>query len=154
MQEVNTNTMMKTLRKYSDNNFFWHILITLIFLIIYTSTVASTPHTYDSAKFQFIGKVLGTPHPTGYPTYIILNFIFVHLCPLGTLAWKANFLSAILTIAALNFAFRTIIILDIKKYFAFISSVILGLTRELWKQSVTAEVYSLHLFFVSIVIYY
>jgi hypothetical protein len=135
------------------SDLFWQLLLTLVFLVLYFITTASWPHPYDSAKFQFIGKVLGTPHPTGYPTYILLNFIWVHLLPLGSLAWKVNILSAVLTIAALNFTYRSIVIFDIKKHFAFIAAVILGMTRELWRYSVTAEVYSLHLFFTSLVVY-
>jgi hypothetical protein len=93
----------KILKKNLWEEIFWHFLITVFLLIIYLSSLPSTPNTYDSGIFQFAGKVLGTVHPTGYPTYIILNFIFVNLFPLGTLAWKANFLSTIFIIIALNF---------------------------------------------------
>jgi len=33
----------------------------------------------DAPKFRFIGYVLGTPHPPGYPLYVLLSHAFVSL---------------------------------------------------------------------------
>lgn len=140
-------------KNHLGKDIFWHLSITFILFLIYLSSIASTPNTYDSGIFQFTGEVLGTVHPTGYPAYIIMNFIFIHLFPLGTLAWKANFLSAIFAIIALNYLFRFMISLGIHRFFSFIATLILGSTRELWIISVTAEVYSLNLMFFSIVLH-
>src|SRR5688500_17569623 len=57
----------------------------------------------DTAEFQFAGKVLGTTHPTGYPTYLVLNHLFVRLWPFGTVAYKANLLSAVFCVTAIVF---------------------------------------------------
>lgn len=54
----------------------------------------------DSAKFQYLGSVLGTAHPPGYPTYIRLTCLYSHL-PLGTLAWRMNLFSGLCGLAAL-----------------------------------------------------
>ena len=48
----------------------------------------------DTPKFQFLGKILGTPHPPGYPVYLLLSWLFSQL-PLGNLAWRINLLSAV-----------------------------------------------------------
>src|SRR6185503_20312631 len=47
----------------------------------------------DSAKFQYVGSVLGTPHPPGYPLYVLVSFCFAQI-PFGTLAWRINAMSA------------------------------------------------------------
>jgi len=109
----------------------------------------------DVAKFQFVGRVLGTPHISGYPTYLILNHFFTKLFPIGSLAYKANLLSAIFSIASSLFLFRILkVIFNLENGIAFIASLIFGLTPTLWSQSIVAEVYTLHILFVSTVFYF
>jgi hypothetical protein len=102
-----------------------------------------------------VGKVLGTPHATGYPNYIILNHFFTRLFPIGSLAYKANLLSALFTVVACLFLFRILIIIfNLKPSLAFITALTFGLTPTLWSQSIVAEVYTLNILFFSIVVYF
>jgi hypothetical protein len=54
----------------------------------------------DSAEFQTVAWVLGTAHPTGYPSYVILGFLFSHLVPFGEPAFRMNLLQAFLAAGA------------------------------------------------------
>jgi len=52
---------------------------------------------WDTAEFQTALPVMGTAHPTGYPTYVLIGwFASVVLQPLGEAALRVNVLSAIL----------------------------------------------------------
>ena len=52
---------------------------------------------WDTAEFQTVLPVMGTAHPTGYPTYVLIGwFASVVLQPLGEAALRVNVLSAIL----------------------------------------------------------
>ena len=52
---------------------------------------------WDTAEFQTIPPILGTAHPTGYPTYVILGWLAsIVLAPFGEPAFRMNLLSAIL----------------------------------------------------------
>ncbi len=109
----------------------------------------------DVAKFQFVGRVLGTPHISGYPTYLILNHFFTKLFPIGSLAYKANLLSAIFSIASSLFLFCILKdLFNLENGIAFTTSLTFGLTPTLWSQSIVAEVYTLHILFVTIVFYF
>ena len=55
----------------------------------------------DSAEFQTVAWVLGTAHPTGYPSYVVLGFLFSHLIPFGDPAFRMNLLQAFLGAAAI-----------------------------------------------------
>ena len=55
----------------------------------------------DSAEFQTVAWVLGTAHPTGYPSYVILGFIASHLIPFGDPAYRMNLLQALLGACAM-----------------------------------------------------
>ena len=143
----------KSVKKHQPSIF--PITVAFVLLIIYNKTLLlGTGYSGDTAKFQFLGKVLGTPHATGYPTYIVLNHIFVNLFPFGDLAYKANFLSALLSVVSVIILWKILYLLGIDAFIASISSFSFGLTYTLWSQSLIAEVYTLNLLFVSLVIFY
>ena len=107
----------------------------------------------DQAKFAFLGKVLGTAHISVYPTYIFLNHIFVTLFPKGTLAFKANILSACFSICAIWLLYSTLVFLKVRPFIAFVSALAFSFTYSIWMYSLIAEVYSLNALFVIAVIY-
>ena len=51
---------------------------------------------WDTAELQAVGPLMGTAHPTGFPTYVLLGWLAsVVLQPLGEPAFRMNVLSAI-----------------------------------------------------------
>ncbi len=56
---------------------------------------------WDTGEFQTVGPVLGTAHPTGFPTYVVLGWLASALLqPFGDPALRVNLLSALLVAAA------------------------------------------------------
>jgi hypothetical protein len=55
----------------------------------------------DTAEFQTVSWVLGTAHPTGYPSYVILGFVATHVLPFGDPAYRMNLLQAFLAAGAI-----------------------------------------------------
>ncbi len=108
----------------------------------------------DVAKFQFVGRYLGTPHATGYPTYIFINHIFTRLFPFGSTAYKANLLSAIFAVAAAFLLFRILRVMQVHPFIAFSVALGFGFTPTLWENAIIAEVYSLHILFMTATIFY
>ncbi len=96
----------------------------------------------DTPKFQFVGYVLGTPHPPGYPLYVWLSHLFVML-PVGSIAYRANLFSA--TLAALTCALAFVIGRQIGagRWSALCAALALGAGASFWRSAVFAEVYSL-----------
>ncbi len=111
----------------------------------------SVGYSGDTAKFQFIGKILGIPHPPGYPLYIMLTYFFGKL-PIGNLAYRINLMSAIF--ASLTVALLSITVLRItgNSIVAFLTALIFGFSRTFWSQAVIAEVYTLNACFLAAVI--
>ena len=49
---------------------------------------------WDTGEFQTVLPILGTAHPTGYPTYVLLGFVAnILLTPLGEPAFRITVLS-------------------------------------------------------------
>lgn len=99
----------------------------------------------DSTKWQFLGQVGGVPHATGYPLYLALNRLFVGSVPWGSLAWRANLLSAVLGVVVVVLLFRLLRLLRLSPAVAASTALVFAFTRTFWTQSVVAEVYTLHL---------
>jgi hypothetical protein len=98
----------------------------------------------DTAKFQFVGRVLGTPHNTGYPIYTLLDAAIVRVVPFGSVAWRVNLLSALLATAACSLLVPVLVGLGCRRIVAAGVAVTFGLTVTLWSAAVVAEVYALH----------
>jgi hypothetical protein len=113
----------------------------------------------DSPELTASAWVLGVPHPTGYPLYLLLTRIMQAL-PLGTVAFRAHLLSALLTASActLLYLFLCRILqshyrnsLWLTTFPALLSVFTFRLTSIVWDQAQISEVYPLfNLLFVSL----
>jgi len=98
---------------------------------------------------------LGIPHPTGYPLYLLLGRFFSLVMP-GGVAFRITLLSILAAALAPVFLFlalarelpgRTGLVAGLA------GALSLGFSLHYWSQAVVAEVYSLHVLFMSIVVY-
>jgi len=97
---------------------------------------------------------LGIPHPSGYPSYMLLARAFL-LLPIGSEAYRLNLLSAVCAAAAVGVCYRLCLeqsqrpVSRAARAGAALSSLLLGSSPALWSQATITEVYTLHLFFVA-----
>jgi len=106
----------------------------------------------DWGEMQTVPHVLGVAHPTGYPTYILLAWL-AELIPIGSVAFRANLLSAALVAATL--ATVTVIAerLGVRPLIAAAAALALGAVGTVWAAATVAEVNPLHLLFVAAVLH-
>jgi hypothetical protein len=97
--------------------------------------------TEDTAKFQYIGPALGTPHDPGYPLYMITSWAASKL-PIGTLAYRINLLSAFWGATSAAFVFLIMRRVAVPRVLAVCVALGLGLGRSFWEHSIYAEVYT------------
>ena len=96
----------------------------------------------DTPKFQFLGYVLGTAHPPGYPLYVLLSHLFVQM-PLGTIAYRANLFSAVMAAFACGLACLIARQHGVGRVASAASAMALASGASFWRSAVFAEVYSL-----------
>jgi hypothetical protein len=119
--------------------------VAVVLLPCYLLTMLpGTGFSGDTAKFQYVGEVLGTPHNTGYPIYTVLDAAIVRLVPFGTVAWRANLLSALFATAACALLVPVLVGVGCRRVVAAGVAVTFGFTVTLWSAAVVAEVYALH----------
>jgi hypothetical protein len=93
---------------------------------------------------QTVPHVLGVAHPTGYPTYILLAWI-AELLPIGSVAFRANVLSAIYVSGTLATLTLISIRLGVRPLIACAGAFALGAVGTVWAAATVAEVNPLHL---------
>ena len=112
-------------------------------LILYVATLQpDLGGPEDTPKFQFLGYVLGTAHPPGYPLYVMLSHVFVQL-PVGTIAYRANLFSAVMASLAVALAYVITRQIGARRSAAFAAAAGLATGYSFWTSAVFAEVYSL-----------
>jgi hypothetical protein len=99
----------------------------------------------DSAKFQYIGEILGVPHHPGYPQYVLLNHLWTRLPMPLSLATQVNLFSAFLSLIAAGFLYSTLWRLTKNLPASLLGTWCVLFARSVWAFSTEAEVYSLHL---------
>jgi hypothetical protein len=94
-------------RQAANENITYHVaritfvdaLIALIAaafaLALYLRTLAPGVLGGDSGEFQFAAWLGGFAHPTGYPLYLMLGWLWTHMLPLHDPAWRMNAFSAL-----------------------------------------------------------
>lgn len=68
---------------------------------VYALSLNGAVAYWDTGEMQVVPWILGIAHPTGFPAYVIIGWLFTHAVPLGSVAWRASLLSAVsLSVAA------------------------------------------------------
>lgn len=108
--------------KYLKNYFY--VFTGLIIFIFYLTTIAPSVVQIDSGELAAVQCILGIAHPTGYPLFTILGYLF-SLIPLPfTKIFQLNILSAIYTAgAAAIFIYTAKMILDNLDWFRYVKIV-------------------------------
>src|SRR5919198_2519995 len=72
------------------------VLVTIVAFVLARNALMPSVGFWDTAEFQTFGPVMGTGHPTGYPTYALVGWLAgVVLQPFGDPAYRMNLLSAL-----------------------------------------------------------
>ena len=145
----------------SDRRGFWLAgSIAMPALVVYLLTLAPglTVANYgtDGGDLIAAARTLGVPHPSGYPTYTLLAWLFTHL-PVGVIAFRVNLLSAICAATAVGLFFGTARRLftgnNVPLLLPVATSFTLAFSTLLWSQAVISEVYALLMLFAVLLLW-
>ena len=125
----------------------------LVAFIVYLTTMAPALHFGDGPELAAAIHLLGVPHPTGYPLYMLLAHAWTLLLPFGDIITRTTLLSAacMATAAGISAAIYFPLLRGIAPGFSSKTSVIASVAAGLaggfllfhWKNAVATEVYAL-----------
>ena len=64
--------------------------------IVYFMTMAPGLQFIDSGELSTVAALLGIAHPTGYPLFTLIGWLFAHLPVGGTVIFRLNMMAAAL----------------------------------------------------------
>ena len=142
---------------------WWAALVAaLVSGVVYFYTAQPNVGLLDSGEFIVAAQHFGVPHPTGYPLWTILAWLF-QLLPLGNAAWEINLFSGLC--GALAVGVTTLVAASMLRWMmpwwggmqkpiavaplltgliAVSFGLLFAFSFSFWTQAVIAEVYTLH----------
>jgi tetratricopeptide (TPR) repeat protein len=130
---------------------FLPLVLTLVPFVAYLSTICPTVYLGDSGELTAAAYSLGIPHNSGYPLYAILGKLFC-LIPIGNIGFRMNLMSSCFAALTVWLVYSLIVRITSSKISGFTGTLILAFTPVFWLQTVSSEVYTLHIFFITLLI--
>jgi len=128
----------------------------LVAFAVYVWTAAPNVTLLDSGEFITAAEHFGVPHPTGYPLYTLLAWMFL-LLPIGNAAWQAAIFSggwaalAIGLSTALSRSFLRWLMGDFLERWRGLATIVpvtcgllLAFSFSMWSQATTVKDYTLY----------
>jgi hypothetical protein len=159
------------------------VVLSLGVFVIYLFTLAPSVIQIDSGELAAVQATLGIAHPTGYPLFTIIGYLFLKLPLPFTIIYRANLLAAFWCFFGILFFIKSITLFlqnltilkrtdkkvknkklhDVEfnsknnKLSILVSSLtgslFLAFSKTYWLQSTSVEVYSLQIFLFTLIIY-
>ena len=108
---------------------------------------------WDTGEFQTVLPILGTAHPTGYPTYVLIGFIAnILLTPFGEPAFRINLLSLLAVAFAAGATVALVRRLIDSIPIALATGLGLSLTPVVWANATRADPHPIHLAFIALLL--
>ncbi len=149
--------------------------------LFYLITIAPSVIQIDSGELAAVQSTLGIAHPTGYPLFTLIGFLFLKIPLPFTKIYQANLLATLWCAAGVVLFVKSVYLLlsNVKSDINFvskgkrknkslnkiytpdyqnilvssISGLFLAFSRTYWFQSTSVEVYSLQVFLFNLIIY-
>lgn len=118
-------------------------VVFVIAISLYGATLLRGVSSFDSAEMQTVPAVLGIAHPTGYPLWTLLGFLWTQL-PIASPALLMNMLSAILFALASAALSLVALRLDVRPVLAAVAALSFSFAGETWSRATQVDVHSLH----------
>lgn len=124
------------------------IAVTAALFVLYAAGAARTIFVGDSGELVTAVHVLGIPHPTGYPLYVLLGKAWTLLVPVGSVAWRMSLFSAATAAAACGALFALGRRAGLHPVAALVAALGLALAPSFWGEANVQRVYALNALFV------
>lgn len=129
------------------------LLLSLAAFALYVRTLTPGVLDGDSGEWQYMANLLGVPHSTGYPTYVLLAKV-VTLFPVGNAAWRVNLFSALCAALTLPVVYLLAKRVARSRIAAFFAASFFALMPTLWASATIAEVYALNTLLIALTLYF
>lgn len=122
-------------------------------LAFYLPTLSPSVVAGDGGELQMLAAVLGVPHPTGYPLFTLLGWMFTRLPLGGDAALRVTLFGAIAAAAGAGLAYLAARELRLGRFSALMAALLLAAAPRVWMHAAATEVYPLANLFILLAIW-
>jgi hypothetical protein len=132
--------------------------VTLVAFAIYLRTLMPATGFWDTGEAQTVPHTLSIFHPTGFPTYAVLGWLWSQL-PIGEVAYRMNLLSAVCVAlaAGLTVLITAQLLEERNRWVTAVAAAVAGATfafaSEAWENALRADVHALHIFIAALIVW-
>jgi len=132
--------------------------VTLFAFGIYLRTLMPSTGFWDTGEAQTVPHTLSIFHPTGFPTYTLVGWLWSQL-PIGSVAWRMNLLSAVSVALAAGLVVLITGHLLKERHrglaagAAAIAGAAFAFAAEPWEIALRADVHALHVLIAALIIW-
>ncbi len=140
---------MKTQSRWLDPILAFAIFSICWLLYNATLTPGLSYASFDGNELTTVAYTLGLAHPTGYPLFTWLGFLFSHLLPLGEVAHRTNLMCATMGAGGVALLYLILRRVDLSRAVAAFAALYFGASTTFWSQAVITEVYAPNVFMLA-----
>ena len=123
-------------------------MVTAAVFAVYALGACPTIYVGDSGELVTAVALLGIPHPTGYPLYVLLGKAWTIVFPFGSIAWRMSIFSAACGALACGLLHRLCRQLGMHPVAAVFAALLLAVSPSFWAEATIQRVYTLNALFV------
>jgi 4-amino-4-deoxy-L-arabinose transferase-like glycosyltransferase len=121
-------------------------------LALYVATLAPGVVYWDTGEMQTVPYILGIPHPTGFPLFVLGGWLFSHTFVLGNPAWRLSLFSALASAGACWLLAMLVRDVTRSALTGLAAALAFSLGTIVWTRAVRAEVHDVALFCTALAI--
>jgi 4-amino-4-deoxy-L-arabinose transferase-like glycosyltransferase len=121
--------------------------------IVYVASASPEPASWDTAELQGVPYILGISHPTGFPFYVLVGYVWSHLFAFGSVAWRLNAMSGVAIAVAAAAAYGVALEFGASAPIALLATLWFAFSQNIWSHAVRAEAQDLAVACEAVAIY-
>lgn len=110
---------------------------------IYVYSMQRDVGFWDVGEMQTVPYILGIPHPTGFPAFVLAGWLFTHVFAFGSVAWRMTLLCACAMSATAWIVYRIVADETRDTAFGLLGALSFAFTDLAWARGTRTEVHSL-----------
>ena len=129
---------------------FFALLAFAVPFAVYCTSAQRYVQFWDTGEFQTVPYILGIAHPTGFPAYILIGFVFSHVVAIGSVAFRMSLFSAVCVGIACSSLYVALRRWEVNIWCAAVAAALFALGPVTLTYAIRAEVHTLALCFESL----
>ena len=124
--------------------------LTVSLFVVYALGACRTIYVGDSGELVTAVHLLGIPHPSGYPLYVLLGKIWTLIVPAGSIAFRMSLFSAAAASAACGVLYHLCRRIGLSAVASLLAALLLAFSPSFWGEANVQRTYALNALFLAL----